>query len=481
MSKDYEVPMLMTDEEEEFAKLFAEAGESMQTAPRVSRGELVQGRIIKIGPESTFVDLGGKAEGVIETRELEDLEVGVGDTLEAVVLSTAGEVRLSRHLAVDARSKELLADAYEMKIPVEGKISGRNKGGFEVAIGGMTAFMPVSHLAIESIEDLDAWIGRTERFLILEYDPSGKRLVLSRANLQRRDREEAAEKLWETLETGQILTGKITSIQDYGCFVDIGGADGLVHIGEMQWGRLGHPSELVEVGQEVRVAVMEIDAEKRRIGLSMKTLDADPWKQLGTSINEGDTVDGTANRIERYGVFVELLPGVEGLVHISEMTHLRRLRHPNELVSEGDVVKVTVLQIDHVTKRVSLSMKAVEGDPWDDVEANFLIGAAVTGTVERVAPFGVFVAVAPGVTALLPGSETGQAQGTDLGRFFKPGELVSATVLSVDAAAKRMSLSIRAAGVAAEERNITEWNRQARQSTSGFGTFADLLKNVKLD
>jgi len=479
MPKDYTKITMPSDEELEFEALMADMGAG-NTGPRVDRGDLVKGRIISIAGESTFIDLGGKAEGVLDTRELEDLDVTVGDEVEAIVISTGGEIRLSRTLASDARGKELLADAHEMGLPVEGRISGRNKGGFEVTVAGQEAFMPVSHLAIESIEDLDAWIGRTERFLIMEFDARGKRLVVSRANLLRREREEHAEKLWAEIRVGDSRKGRVTSVQDYGCFVDIGGVDGLVHIREMQWSRLGHPSELVAVDQEVTVTVLEIDLEKKRIGLSMKTADGDPWRRIGTEIKVGDTIDGEVTRLETYGVFVEVLPGTEGLVHISEITHLRRIRHPNEITSVGERVKVTVLEIDSVKRRIALSMKQVEGDPWENVLTDFPLATAVRGRVERVAPFGIFVEVAPGVTALLPGSETDHPQGTDLARHFKPGDLVLCTVLSVDPEQRRMSLSTRAAKDAEEAANIDQWKQSNQKSASSFGTFADLLKDVKL-
>ena len=479
MTKDYDKPRLdLTDEEAEFARMMDEGG-GLEVGPSLEPGETVSGRIISMGRESTFIEVGGKAEAVIDTSEILELELKPGDTIEAIVVSTQGEIRLSRTLAAAQRDSEAIRTAYDMGLPIQGKITGRNKGGFEVSVGGMAAFMPVSQLAIENIDDLDAWIGRTERLKIVEYEPKGRRFVVSRAAVIREERAQKAEQLWEELSVGDVREGEVKSIMDYGCFVDIGGADGLVHVRELHWGRIDHPSEVVTVGQKVSVTIASLDHEKKRIGLSMKATAENPWKKLGTEINVGDTLRGEVTRLEHYGCFVEILPGLEGLVHISELTYLKRLRHPNEITSPGASVQVVVLDIDHAKQRVGLSMKQVEGDPWDTAHEDFPIGAQVTGTVERTAPFGVFVQVGPGVTALLPGSESGQPQGADLARHFKPGELVTAVVLSVDPAAKRMSLSCKAAGEASETANVASWQRQ-NQPTAGFGTFADLLKGVKL-
>ena len=471
---------LMTTEEEEFARLFGE-NVGPTAGPWLQRGDMAKGRIVRMGPENTFINLGGKAEGVIDTRELEALGLKVGDMLEAMVISTTGEVRLSRTLAASSHDQQAIADAHEMGMPIEGRIEGRNKGGFDVKIGSQTAFLPVSHLDIRSVEDLDAWIGQTHRFKIIERDPAGRRLVVSRAQLLRDEREAQAEKLWDQLAVGQTLQGTVTSIHDYGCFVDVGGADGLVHIREMRWGRVEHPSELVTVGQEITVTVQELDRTKKRIGLSMKSADGDPWRRMGTDITVGDTLEGTVTRTEKYGAFVELLPGLEGLVHVSEMTWLRHVRHASEVVAEGQRLKVVVLDIDHVGKRVSLSMRQLEADPWSGATERYAVGSSVTGTVARTAQFGIFVDLEPGLTALLPASETNLPRGTDLSRQFRPGQTVTASVISVDELDKRMSLSLRAAEEAEAQRNVTEYQRSRPAADRSFGTFADLLKHVKLD
>ena len=301
-------PILLSSEEEEFAQLFSEGIGSAQGAP-IRRGETVSGQIVGISNDSVFVHLGGKAEGVIDVRELADETLKVGDTIEATVVSTGGGVRLSQKLTAHLNDHRALAEAYELGLPVEGKITGTNKGGFEVTVAGQSAFVPISQLAMEHIEEPDAWVGQVHRFKVTEFSPDSRRVVLSRTKLLKEERAIKAEQLWETVAVGQSFTGRVTSVQEYGCFVDIGGADGLVHRKEMQWGHLGHPSDLVSPGQEVQTTVVSIDRERNRIGLSMKSADANPWNTAGTEIQVGDKRQGTVTRIERYGVFLEIVPG----------------------------------------------------------------------------------------------------------------------------------------------------------------------------
>jgi small subunit ribosomal protein S1 len=471
---------LFSEEEDEFAKMFAESGQSAR--PQLSQGELVKGKIISITHENVFIDLGGKAEGSIDAAELADEKLVVGDMIEAIVVGFTDGIRLSRTLAGASRDAAAIADAFESGLPVEGHLESRNKGGFDVKLGNLRAFMPVSHLALEQIpeEDFENWLGKSYRFLVIEHDPSARRLVVSRTALIRRDREAAAEVLWGTIEVGYKVRGKVSSVQDYGAFVDIGGIDGLLHVREMSWSRVGHPKELVSVGDEIDVTVTEIDRERKRVGLSSKAADADPWNRVGVDINIGDNVDGVVTRLMAYGAFVELISGVEGLVHISEITHLQRVRHPRDIVNVGETVKVTLLDIDPVNRRVSLSMKQVEGDPWENAAENFALGSRISGTVESVAPFGVFIQVAPGVTALLPGSETEQRGQGDLSRFFKPGELVSAVVLSLDPENKRMSLSTRSEGDAEEMADVADYKQKSKARGPGLGTMADLFKGLNL-
>lgn len=477
---------LLSDEEIEFSAMFEASQGNNVTRQDAQSGELVTGTVVGISHDSVFVDIGAKAEGVLERIELGDSPIAIGDTIEAMVISTRGEVRLTKSLGgASSKDSQILREAVANSIPVQGTIKSRNKGGFEVDIGGHRGFLPVSHVALESVPEdaLDTFIGQSHRFKVLEYDPLVRKLVVSRTTLLREEREEQAAALWSELLVGQQRMGKVRSLQTYGAFIDVGGVDGLLHVKEMSWTRIEHPSELLTVGQDIEVTVIDVDRERKRIGLSMKSAQSDPWTKVGTDIRVGDVREGTVSRLESFGAFVELIPAVEGLVHTSEMTYKKRIRHPSDIVRAGDSVSVTVLDIDPVRRRISLSMKQVEGNPWAAAESSFPPGTRVSGKIERIAPFGVFIQIAPGVTALLPGSETEFSGVSDLTQHFRPGTIIEANVLAVDAERRRISLSTREDAGTSRSRKGAPKLQHTTASTaggSGLGTFADLLKDVKL-
>ncbi len=481
MAKSYITPRaVLSSEEEEFEKLIAEAG-GLEAAPHFDRGEHVTGIVVRVSSDAIFVSIGGKAEGIIERSEIDGDLPQPGDAITAMVVETGGGIRLSQRLARGVRDQGLLKEAFELHLPVEGKIAARNKGGFDVEMAGLRAFLPLGQLDMDHQTDLDAWLGQVHAFRIIEYDPDARRLVVSRAALQKDERRKKGDVLWSELQPGQVRKGTVRSVADFGCFVDLGGADGLVHVSEMQWSKGAQAKDLVSPGQEVTVTVVEVDREKKRIALSMKRLESDPWHRVVSETKVGDLVTGPVSRLERFGAFVELAPGVEGLIHVSEMTFLRRVRHPSDLVKPGDQVQAAVLDIDPITRRIALSMRAVEGDPWIEAASRFTVGTMVEGTVDHVETFGVFVTVAPGITALLPASETGQPKNADLARAYHKGSPVRAKVISVDPVERRMALSVRAIGADAEAANVNDYQqRSAGRAGPGLGTFADLLKNVKL-
>ncbi len=469
--------IIQSAEEAEFEALYGAGGTEPKTR-QYRRGEEVTGSVIKVSGDVAFINLGGKAEGILELAEGEGDTLTAGQQITAMVTGNDGAVRLRRGLTgKGARDTEALSQAHQLGMPVDGKIASRNKGGFEVMIGSTRGFLPLGQLALEQIPeaDLDSWIGTNHAFRIIEFDASGRRLVLSRAALLRAERDKKAEALWAELAVGQVRKGVVRSVQDYGCFVDIGGVDGLVHVAEMDWTRVTKPSDLVKSGQEVVVVILGIETTpKKRVSLSMKAAGQDPWKALAARV--GDTLEGEVTRLEKFGAFVEIAHGVEGLVHVSEMTHERRVRHPSDVVKPGDRIRVTVLDIDLSARKLSLSMKALEGDPWANAATDYPPGARVSGTVERVAPFGVFIRVGPAITALLPGSETGLNTAEVL-RRFQIGTVIEASVLAVDPESRRMSLSMKAAGEREERENIAAYRaRQPEAPKGSFGTFAELLQ-----
>jgi small subunit ribosomal protein S1 len=469
-------PMAFTPEEEEFAQLFTE-GVGIELGKPIRRGEIVQGRVVSISNDSVFIDLGGKAEGVIDVRELADEHIKEGDVIEATVVSTAGGVRLSQKLTVSLHSKAAIAEAFELGLPVEGKVTAVNKGGCEVAVAGQTAFVPFSHMSFERVEDTSEWVDQVHRFKVIEYVPDSRRIVLSRTALIREERAVLAERFWDEVHEGQVITGTVTSIQEYGCFVDVGGVDGLVHLREMMWGRVGHPSDLVHRGQEVTVTVLNINREEQRVGLSMKSADGDPWKRFGTDVKVGDTVTGEVTRVERYGVFVEVLPGLEGLAHVSELTFARRVRHPSEIVSVGDRVDVVILDANEAEKRLSLSMKQVHEDPWTNAQHRYPVGTTVGGIIENVERFGVFVTVEEGITALIPFGEMDIDPNRDPTRLFKEGESITAAVIAVEPKDRKMTLSQTQVALNKETADVARWQAD-NKGRHGMGTFADLFQKT---
>lgn len=477
--------------EEDFATLFEQSQtEDAAAGVRLAPGEVVRGRIVAISGDMAFVDLGGKMEGQFSLAELgEDARdhVSVGDEVEAYVMSVGDGIQLSMALAKGARAVEQLETAYQARIPVDGRIIGVNKGGLEVTVAGQRAFCPKSQVDTGFVEDLALMVGETMRFVITRFD-GGRDIVLSRRALLETENADRAETTKKQIVEGAILRGRVRNVREFGAFIDLGGIDGLVHVSEISWERVSDPREVLKVGDEVQVRVLKADWEAGRISLSIKAALEDPWAGTVDRFREGETYPGKVMRLTEYGAFVELAPGLDGLVHVSELSW-KRVRHPSEVVNAGDAVSVRVLGIDRARKRVSLSMKQVGGDPWESVPGRFPTGAVVEGTIEKTEGFGVFVTLAPGITGLIPLSETNTERGTDLRRVFQPGKTISAKVLTVSPGDRRLTLSLKALREDGERRDMEEYRRSQRseergpESTGagggaggGFGTFGDLLK-----
>lgn len=368
-------------ESEDFASMLAEfERERPDAAPQrrrtVDRGDKVTGRVVSIGRDAVFVDLGAKAEGSLDMEDLLDddgnLTVAVGDEVEAVVASVGDTIALRRSFGRGggAPAVQELEDAFNAGLPIDGLVASTNKGGFEVQVGNVRCFCPVSQIDSKFVEDPEQFVGRRYTFRVTKFE-GGKRpnIVLSRRVLLEEAQRERAEQTLKTLDVGSTVTGTVSSLRDYGAFIDIGGIEGMLHISELDFRRVEHPSEVLSEGQQVEVQVIKIEEtgnEKRplKIGLSLKALKSDPWKDAVGALVEGSKVTGTVVRLQSFGAFVEILPGVEGLVHVSELGGGRRVNHPKEVVSVGDQVEVTILRIDTAEKRIGLSM-----DRQSDAEA----------------------------------------------------------------------------------------------------------------
>ena len=479
--------------EEDFEALL-EASLASETAEgsHVAQGEIVRGTIVEMSKDTAFVALGGKTEAHIQLIELAgengEVTVRVGDEIEAYVVGTHDGVQLSMALAKGARAAEELEVAHEAGIPVEGQVTATNKGGVEVMVGGLRAFCPVSQLDAHFVPDPTVFIGQTLKFLITRLE-GGRRpnIVLSRRQLVE---EELAEKAVETrkkIVEGARLKGHVRNVREFGAFVDLGGVEGLVHVSEMSWERVDNPEELVQIGDEVEVEVLSIDWDKDRISLSMRAARPDPWSDVEQRFQLGGNYAGRVVRLADYGAFVSLAPAIDGLIHVSELDW-KRVNKPQEVVQVGDQITVRVLEIDAERRRISLSLKQASGeDPWTTAARKYPIGAVVDVTVEKVERFGVFVTLEPGLTGLIPASESNTESAGDLRRHFPVGGKVSASVLNVSPAERRLSMSVAAVYENRERAEVEAYQkgeqRRAKDRSSGggsFGTFGDLLRG-KLD
>jgi small subunit ribosomal protein S1 len=495
-------------ESQSFAELFeAQVKEGgVPTRRSVRIGEKVTGKIFQLGADTAFVSLDGvKSEAMIELRELKDdegiLRYGVGDTLEAHVIEAGARgILLSRALAKGSASMAMLAEARASGMPVEGMVLSVNKGGVEVAIGDVRAFCPISQLDLRFVERPDQFIGEKLKFRVTEV--RDRNVVLSRRSLLEEEQRKLAEQTRKGLAEGKVVKGKVTGVRDFGAFVDLGGVEGMIPVSELSHVRVGHPSEVVKVGDEVEVEVLRMEAaqpsspdkakQKERITLSMRSRQEDPFKAALASIKEGDRLQGKVVRLQAFGAFVELRPGVDGLVHISALSD-RRIAHPRDVVQVGETVWVVVEKIDAHEKRIGLrriteeeAQRPPEEKPAPAAKAaepqapRPKVGQVVVGKVDRIEPYGVFL-VFPGGKGLIPAAETGTDRGTDLRKHFSLGQEVKVAILDIDASGK-IRLSITAAERAEERAELDAWQKSQKPAGSGgkgFGTFADLLKNRK--
>jgi small subunit ribosomal protein S1 len=350
----------LSEHEEDFAAMF----EASQKAKRIEKGQTIEGRIVAIGPEFAFVDVGGKGEASIEIEELKDadgnLEVTVGDRIQAMVLSTAGGLTLSRKLALGAASARQLEDAFRAGLPVEGKVERAVKGGYDVRIARLRAFCPISQIDIVRNTEPAQHEGRVYQFRIVEYKEGGRNLVVSRRALLEDEQRASAEKIRESLEVGAVVTGRVASVRDFGAFVELGGGvQGLLHVSEMGWSRVSDPSHLFKPGDEVTVKILRVDDDRQKISLGMKQLLDDPWSKAAATYQSGQVRSGRVTRVAAFGAFVELEPGIEGLIPASE-SGVARDADIKKAFPIGNEVQVVVLEVDPAARRIRLSVKAVE-------------------------------------------------------------------------------------------------------------------------
>ncbi len=463
-------------EPEDFATLLAREG----TRRALEIGEVVKGRILQIGDETVFVDVGGKGEALIERAELVDddgkLKLGVGDEIEATVVRTGDEIRLSYRLLQGVQARQGLAVAAETGLPVEGRVAAVIKGGYEVTVAGLRAFCPFSQMELRRVDAPEAYVGRVLEFRIARYGEQGRNIVLSRRALLGEQAAAAAVETRKKIVAGAVLPGTVASLAAFGAFVDLGGVQGLVPISEISHSRLGRPADHLHVGDAVTVKVLQVDDVKGKISLSLKALAGDPWAEVAGTLRERQVVNGRVVRVTDFGVFVELLPGVDGLLHLTEIPRNRHAEMKQAAQTAAPLL-VLVTSIDRDKHRIGLALAPEGMGDGEHVESRIAVGAVVTGTVERIEPFGVFLRIGPGQVGLIPNTEMGTPRNTDHRKDFPPGAEIKVAVLSIEEGGKRIRLSRTQAIRMEEDAETKGYMQDSAKKGGGFGmTLGEALR-----
>jgi len=432
---------------ESFAELFEQSVASTQLKP----GAIVIGTVLDITSENVIVNAGLKSEGVIPRSQFltqnGELEVAIGDQVQVALDAMedgSGATRLSREKAKRNQAWEKLGAAFEAEETVTGRINGKVKGGFTVELSEIRAFLPGSLVDVRPVRDTSYLEGKELEFKVIKLDRRRNNVVVSRRAVVESEYSAEREALLESLQEGIEIKGVVKNLTDYGAFVDLGGIDGLLHITDMAWKRVKHPSEVVDIGDEILVKVLKFDRDRNRVSLGLKQMGEDPWADLSRRYPEGTRLFGKVTNIADYGCFVEIEEGVEGLVHVSEMDWTNKNVHPSKLVQLGDEVEVMVLDIDEARRRISLGMKQCQNNPWDEFAANNNKGDHVTGKIKSITDFGIFLGLDGGIDGLVHLSDISwEEAGEDSIRTYKKGEELETVVLSVDPERERISLGIK--------------------------------------
>ena len=432
---------------ESFEKLYQE---SLKNEKNYKVGEIVPGKVIKVGKDFVTIDIGFKSEGQIPVSEFRDPEGQVniteGDEMDVFLENTENEnglVSLSKEKADKLRIWDEIAVACENGEVIEGRVIERVKGGLSVDIG-VKAFLPGSQIDLNPVRDLDSFVGNTYEFKIIKFNKIRGNIVLSRRSILEKEKQALREKTMEVLEEGCFLEGTIKNLTDYGAFVDLGGIDGLLHITDISWKRINHPSELLKLGQEVKVKVLKFDRDKQRVSLGMKQISEDPWLEADLRYAKNSIVKGKVVNLTDYGAFLEIEEGIEGLIHISEMSWTKRVKHPSAILKQDDEVEAMVLEIDKENRRMSLGLKQTQPNPWDDLVKKYPEGSKVKGTVRNITDFGLFIEIEKDIDGLVHVSDLSwSTKAKNPHDLFKKGDEVEAIVLNVDPSAEKFSLGIK--------------------------------------
>ena len=420
-----------------------------QSLQSVQMGGVLTGKVVQINAETVMVDVGWKTEGYIPARELRDdqgnITLNVGDEIEVLVdrRDQDGNLVLSRDKAAKIKIWDDVKLACEQNAPVKGTVIERVKGGLSVDIG-IPAFLPGSQVDIRPVRDLDRYVGQSFEFNILKYDRKRNNVVLSRRTILEKDREAEKLETLQNIEEGKIVEGVIKNITDYGLFIDLGGIDGLLHVTDISWGRITRPSDHFSKGEKIRVKVLSFDREKERVALGLKQLADNPWETIKDKFPIHSLIEGRVVNLTDYGVFVELEPGVEGLIHVSEMFWTREIKHPSKVLSVGQRIPVMILDINIETKRISLGLKQTTANPWETLKQKYPEGSVITGVIRNVTNFGIFVGVEEGIDGLIHMSDISWKQRVKHpSEMFKKGQTIEAMVLNIDVEHEKFSLGLK--------------------------------------
>ena len=474
------------DESEDFQTLYEESLKTLE------EGQILRGTVIDITPDHVTVDVGYKSEGQIPMQEFlkrdKKVDVKIGDRIDVFLEkkeSEEGLLTLSKEKADRITIwRDITRSCREGEV-IEGEIVGKVKGGLSVDIGRIHAFLPGSQIDLKPVRNLDALIGQRLKFKVIKFNRKRNNIVLSRRVLLDEERKQLREETLKNLKEGDILEGTVKNLTDYGAFIDLGGMDGLLHITDISWGRIGHPSEKLSVGDRIKVKVLHFDHEKEKVSLGLKQALPDPWESVPQRYPTGSRTKGKVVNVTDYGVFVELEEGIEGLVHISELTWSKKMKHPSKVVRIGDTVEVMVLDCDPIKRRISLGMKQVEPNPWAVIEEKYPVGTKVVGRVKTVTDFGIFIGFDEGVDGLVHVSEMSWTKKIKHpGELYKKGQQVEAVVLNIDRNNERFSLGVK-------QLTADPWKDVARRYRKGevvagkvtnvtdFGAFVELEEGIE--
>ena len=420
------------------------------TMAQIVEGEIVKSKVLRVTENAVILDVGFKSEGSVPLDEFKDPQsLKEGDEVEVFLEhleDQEGAVVLSKKKADFMRVWEKIRVAHESDQPVEGTLVKKIKGGVVVNLMGVDAFLPGSQIALRRVPNIDELLGQTYEFKIIKLNKRRRNIVVSRRVILENERAHKREHLMKELEVGQVRKGVVKNITDFGAFIDLGGIDGLLHITDMSCGRVTHPTEMVAIGREVEVKILDIDWQRERISLGMKQLQSYPWQNVAAKYPVGTRVQGKVVSITNYGAFVELEPGIEGLVHISEMSWTRNVRHPSKIVSIGETIEAVVLKVDEAEEKISLGMKQTEQDPWMVLPLKYPVGTRIQGKVRNLTSFGAFVEIEPGIDGLIHISDMSWTKRVQHpSEVVKKGDGVDVVILNIDAENKRISLGLKQA------------------------------------